>query len=144
MVMEHIFMSVDKIATYDDIHKEVGRIVKASCEWEKEFKELLLLLNIKTNVFSNSGLQRMNKILLKEGYIDDYYYKCFRKVIERRNYIVHEYFLESHSFSLEENEDILNGTYFLINEARDIIANIIDEHNGVSYGKRPTVFDKEN
>ena len=142
MDIEHLFD--EKINSYEDVHRVVGKIIQACNLWENEFKELLFVSGIKSKATTPLGLHKINKLLFHEGILDDYEFKTIGKIIDRRNYIVHEFFSEIHNYHLEKIGEFLNGTYYVINEARDVVANKYDELKGNSTSKRPIIFDKKN
>ena len=142
--MEHLFLEGNSLKTFDDVYREVGKIIRACNEWEQEFRELLSLAGVNSKTTTASGLHKMNKLLHENKVLNDYEAEMLGKVIDRRNYIVHMFFLEFRNYSLEENSEILMATYYVINEARDVVANKIDELNGIQFGRRPTIFDKKS
>lgn len=131
----------------DDIYNAVGQIIKASQEWEREYKKLATMLGLPVKNIDNSSLNKLNDALKKHHIIIKKDYNNLRKVIEIRNYINHYFFVKKfesqyndYGQKIEHLQNILNATMFLIYEATDVIDNKIDELNGSTI-KRPTVFD---
>lgn len=131
----------------NDIYNAVGQIIKASQEWEQEYKKLALLLNIPTKKVSNASLNKLNEALKKDGLISYNEYNDLKNVIKIRNYINHDFFLidfqkefDSFEQQIEMLENFLNSAQFLIFEATDLIDNKIDVLQGSTF-VRPTIFD---
>lgn len=130
-----------------DIYNAVGQIIKASQEWEQEYKELAKLCNVPIKKINNSSLNKLNEALKKENLISHKEYNDLKEVIELRNYINHDFFLDVFQTAfdrcerpIEKLEEFLNRTQFLIFEATDVIDNKIDKLRDSNI-TRPTIFD---
>lgn len=133
-----------EIKEYNDIYKAVGKIIEASQELEQTFKRYALLKEVKLKDLETSTLNKLNNEFHQKGFYDDELYKNLKFIIDRRNYINHELFLELRKTNVVDYNkvsDSLNNTLFLIFEASDLIENIIDDSSG-RLGNRPTIFDK--
>ncbi len=129
----------------NDVYKAVGKIIKHSQEWEQKYKKLATILQISIKNIDIASLNTLNNALKKEKYLSDKEYKDLECVINKRNYINHEFFLKDfHNRKFKEIENILNDIQFLIFEATDVIDNLIDELQGNFYFRRPTIFDETN
>lgn len=117
--MEYLNPLKNEIHSFDDIYEQIGRIVDVSAQWENEFRELLAKANIKCSSNSTPGLNKMCNKLYLAGIIDEYEHECLTKVIDRRNFMVHEFFNEirTNPIEFERIEEALNGTFYVINEA---------------------------
>lgn len=135
-----------EINEFNDIYKVVGKIIESSQELEKTFKRYTFFKGVKLENLELSTLNKLNNEFHKKGFYDDELYEKLKFIIDRRNYINHELFLELRKTNiLDYNKvsDNLNATLFLIYEASDFIQNFIDEING-QFGNRPTIFDRKN
>lgn len=135
-----------EINEFNDIYKAVGKIIESSQELEKTFKRYAFFKGVKLENLELSTLNKLNNEFHKKGFYDDELYEKLKFIIDRRNYINHELFLELRKTNiLDYNKvsDNLNATLFLIYEASDLIQNFIDEING-RIGNRPTIFDRKN
>lgn len=131
-----------KIIDYpNDVYKAVGKIIMYSQEWEREYKKLATILQIPIKKISIASLNKLNNALKKENHLSEKQYKDLEGVINKRNYINHEFFLRDFHKDFKEIEDILNDIQFLIFEATDVMDNLIDELQGNFYFRRPTIFD---
>ncbi len=126
----------------EDIYRAVGKIIMYSQEWEREYKKLATILQISVKNIDVASLKTLNNALKKDNHLSDKQYKDLEGVINKRNYINHEFFLKDFNKDYEEIENILNDIQFLIFEATDMIDNLIDELEGNYYFKRPTIFDE--
>lgn len=142
-----------EIKNYDDIYRAVGEIIKHSQEWEDLFKKLAILLNVSVKNVNNSSLNKLNEALKKEEYISKKEFKLLKKVIKKRNYINHTFFLDVSLYNSDSTNDqyyviwdfskieiLLNDVVYNIFEASDFIANkidIIEKRDCL----RPTEFD---
>ena len=131
----------------NDVYNAVGQIIKASQEWEREYKKLAGMLNIPVKNIGNSSLNKLNDALKKHNIIIEEDYNRLKKVIQIRNYINHSFFVtdfdrqyDSYEQMIEKLQNYLNTAQLLIYEATDVIDNKIDELNGSTI-RRPTVFD---
>ena len=132
-----------KIIDYPhDVYKAVGKIIKHSQEWEQEYKKLATILQIPIKKIGITSLNKLNIALKKENHLSEKQYKDLEGVINKRNYINHEFFLKDFQNDFKEIEDILNDIQFLIFEATDVIDNLIDELQGNFSFRRPTIFDE--
>ena len=132
-----------EIKDYDDIYIAVGKIIKASQELEQLFKRYAILIGVETPNLEVSTLNTLNKKLHNKGFYDDKLYMDLKKVIIKRNYINHEFFIEhSNNNDYEKISNKLNSIYFYIFEASDVIQNFIDNYSG-RLGNRPTIFDNK-
>lgn len=128
----------------EDVYRAVGKIIMYSQEWEREYKKLATILQISVKNIDVASLNTLNNALKKENHLSDKQYKDLEGVINKRNYINHEFFLKDFNKDYEEIENILNilnDIQFLIFEATDVIDNLIDELQGNFYFRRPTIFD---
>lgn len=135
-----------EINEFNDIYKAVGKIIESSQELEKTFKRYAFFKGVKLENLELSTLNKLNNEFHKKGFYDDELYEKLKFIIDRRNYINHELFLELRKTNiLDYNKvsDNLNATLFLIYEASDLIQNFIDEING-RIGNRPTIFDRKS
>ena len=139
MIQEKFF----NINGFNDVYMPVGKIIEASQELEQTFKRYAFLKGVKLENLEFRTLNKLNNEFHQKGFYDDELYEKLKFIIDRRNYINHELFLELKTNIVDYNKvsDNLNTTLFLINEAFDLIENFIDEINGQS-GNRPTLFDK--
>lgn len=120
----------------------VGKIIQISQQWENEFRELCELCNCKIANLETATLNKQNDRLHDDKVFNDEEYEKLGKVIELRNHINHQFFLDDDwHYPLEEVEETLNSIYYLINEGRDYIANKTDELTGKCFGQRPTVLN---
>lgn len=124
----------------NDVFCAVGKIIKYSQEWERDFKQLANLYCLPLKKINNSSLNKLNEAFKKEGFIGKKEFSVFKEVIKFRNYINHDFFLKDFSRPFEEIEEILNMAQFLIFEATDVTNNKIDALKGDNI-MRPTVFD---
>ncbi len=131
----------------NDIYNAVGQIIKSSQEFEQVFKELARKLKVSIKDINISSLNRINKKLEAQNLISKEDYNNLSKVIEIRNRINHEFFLNDFlkSFSCYEEKistlnNILNVSQFAIFEATDVVNNKLDKLNGDNI-MRPTIFD---
>ena len=117
-----------KVNSIEDIYRGVGKIIQISQEWEKEFRELCEICNCKIENLETATLNKQNERLHDDKVFNDDEYVKLKKVIDLRNNINHQFFLDDDwHYPLEDTEKTLNGIYYLINEGRDYIANIIDK-----------------
>ena len=139
MIQEKFF----NINGFNDVYMPVGKIIEASQELEQTFKRYAFLKGVKLENLEFRTLNKLNNEFHQKGFYNDELYEKLKFIIDRRNYINHELFLELKTNIVDYNKvsDNLNTTLFLINEAFDLIENFIDEINGQS-GNRPTIFDK--
>lgn len=131
----------------DDVYNAVGQIIKASQEWEQDFKNLAYLLNLSIKNINTSSLNKLNEALKKNHQISKEKYERLKKVISVRNYINHIFFLEKFAKScstnltyneyLENLQAYLNFAQDVIFEATDVINNIFDQLEGNNI-MRPT------
>lgn len=143
--IEKVLKANLEITQHSDIYTAVGKIIEVAQNWEKDYKELTSLLNINIKDINNSSLNKLNNILHKEDKLTQKEYNDLAKVIDARNYINHEFFLEikREKISYKEIGKKLSDIIFLIQEANDVICNKIDLLKGSSI-IRPTVFDEDN
>lgn len=139
-------MNIEKffnINGFNDVYMPVGKIIEASQELEQTFKRYAFLKGVKLENLEFRTLNKLNNEFHQKGFYNDELYEKLKFIIDRRNYINHELFLElkTNIVDYKKVSDNLNATLFLINEAFDLIENFIDEINGQS-GNRPTIFDK--
>ena len=131
-----------KVKSIDDIYLAVGKIIQISQQWENEFRELCELCDCKIANLETATLNKQNDRLHDDKVFNDEEYEKLGKVIELRNHINHQFFLDDDwHYPLEEVEETLNSIYYLINEGRDYIANKTDELTGKCFGQRPTVLN---
>ncbi|MDE6414895.1 MAG: hypothetical protein K2K48_05730 [Anaeroplasmataceae bacterium] len=131
-----------KINDYpNDVFKAVGKIIMYSQEWEQEYKKLATILQIPIKKIDVASLNTLNNALKKENHLNEKQYRDLEGVINKRNYINHEFFLKDFHKDFKEIENILNDIQFLIFEATDVIDNLIDKLQGNCYFRRPTIFD---
>ena len=132
-----------KINDYpNDVYKAVGKIIMYSQEWEQEYKKLATILQIPIKKINVASLNKLNKALKKEKHLSEKQYEDLEGVINKRNYINHEFFLKDFHKDFKEIENILNDIQFLIFEATDVVDNLIDELQGNFYFRRTTIFDE--
>lgn len=134
------------IKSYNDVYSAVGKIIEASQELEQTFKEYANCKNVNIENVGTATLNKLNNEFYKNKFYDEKLYKDLKTIIEKRNYINHEIFVELKKTTIREYDKIsneLNNILFLIYEASDFIQNFIDEING-QFGNRPTIFDRKN
>ncbi len=140
-------MNIEKffnINGFNDVYMPVGKIIEASQELEQTFKRYAFLKGVKLENLEFRTLNKLNNEFHQKGFYNDELYEKLKFIIDRRNYINHELFLELRKTNIVDYNkvsDNLNAILFLIYEASDLIENFIDEINGQS-GNRPTIFDK--
>lgn len=131
-----------KVKSIDDVYLAVGKIIQISQEWENEFCELCEICNCKIPNLETATLNKQNNRLRGDRVFNEDEYEKLGKVIELRNHINHQFFLDNDwHYPLEEVEETLNGIYYLINEGRDYIANKINKLKGNGIGQRPTILN---
>ena len=141
--MEFVAGKDIKIKDYpNDVYKAVGKIIIYAQKWEQEFKKLATILQIPIKKIDTASLNTLNNALKKENHLSEKQYKDLEGVINKRNYINHEFFLKDFHNTCEEVENILNDIQFFIFEATDVIDNLIDELQNNYYFRRPTIFDE--
>ena len=128
------------IKSYDDFYMAVGKTVEAVQKWESRYKQFVQLIGIEIEGLGTATLGKINNKLLKENKIDQRTYNNLNKVIEMRNYIYHDFFLDKPVPLNDSVENKLNEIYFYIFEATDVVENLIDQLTGCNC-KRPTIFD---
>ena len=96
-------------------------------EWEQEYKKLATILQIPIKKINVASLNKLNKALKKENHLNDKQYRDLEGVINKRNYINHEFFLKDLHKDFKEIENILNDIQFLIFETTDVVDNLIDK-----------------
>lgn len=134
-----------KITQHSDIYNAVGEIIEAAQDWEQDYKELAIRLNVDLKNVNKSSLNKLNKKLHEENKLKKKDYNDLAKVIDFRNYINHVFFLEikGNTMNYEEIGERLSNILFLIQEADDVICNKINALKGSSI-IRPTIFDSDN
>lgn len=142
---EKMFNKGFDIKDCDDIYKAIGKIIESAQEWERDYKKLAKMLNIEIENIDTSSLNRINNRLFEENKLSQKDYDNLKQVINDRNFINHEFFLEYRQACNEYKEigNRLSHILFLIHEANDVICNKIDGLKGSSI-IRPTVFDEDN
>lgn len=144
-------MTAEKVFTIknypDDVYTAVGKIIRLSQEWERDFKRLAAMLEVGIDKIEKRSLNKLNEALKKEKKFSGKEFSDLQSVIDKRNDINHTFFLEEFGKDYESYDDriaqlerVLNETWFLICEATDVICNRIDALNGGTV-MRPTVFD---
>lgn len=128
-----------EIKDRNDVYTGVGHLIEDAQDLERVYKEVAMKLNLKVKNISKSSLNKLNDALKKANVLDERMYKILGKVIEKRNYINHYFFVNDFYRPVEELADMLDKIQFLIYEATDVISNIVDRLDGKE-GMRPTVF----
>lgn len=128
------------IRNHNDVFDAIGQIIKASQEWEMLYKDYASRLKIEVENLDIATLNRLNYALKEQGKISDKEFFDLKRVIRLRNYINHEFFIEDFNKEIEFIDKKLNEINFLIFEATDLIANLIERLEGFN-GDRPTIFD---
>ena len=123
-----------------DIFNAVGQIIKASQEWETQYKEYASRMNLEVKNLDLATLNKLNYALKEQGKITDKEFFNLKQVIKIRNYINHEFFIRDFNKEVGDIDFKLNQAMFLIYEAADLVANLIERAEGFD-GNRPTIFD---
>ena len=142
MIQEKFF----NINEFNDVYIPVGKIIEASQELEQTFKRYAFLKGVKLENLEFRALNKLNNEFHQKGFYDNELYEKLKDIIDRRNFINHNLFLELKKTNITDYNKVsanLNITLFLIYEASDLIENFIDEINGQS-GNRPTIFDNKD
>lgn len=134
---QEFFKVVDAESTY----REVGRIVKYSQEWERDYKDFCIEREAEIKSLENSSLKKLNNELEKKGIIDKETHDKLEKIIYIKNYISHEFFIKSFNGDYDLINEQLNDAFFLIWEATDCVNNLRDKYKGIG-ALRPTILDK--
>ena len=129
-----------------DIYFAVGKIIQQAQCWEIEFRELCNAYGLSIKNLETSTLNKMSDKLFEQQYLTSGEYKQLKEVIDLRNKINHEYFLDKEwSFPYDEVQETLNSIYYMICEGIDYINNKIGSLDKNNYHpKRPTVIKKKN
>jgi len=128
------------IRNHNDVFDAVGQIIKASQEWEVEYKDYATRAKIEIDNLDYATLRRINAQLKEQGKISEKEFNDLQKVIKLRNFINHEFFLVDFNKEIEYLDKKLNNIMFLIFEATDVVSNMIERLEGFN-GDRPTIFD---
>ena len=128
------------IRNHNDVFDAVGQIIKASQEWEVEYKDYATRAKIEIDNLDYATLRRINAQLKEQGKISEKEFNDLQKVIKLRNFINHEFFLVDFNKEIEYLDEKLNNIMFLIFEATDVVSNMIERLEGFK-GDRPTIFD---
>ena len=136
MIEERFFY----IRNQKDIFSAVGEIIKASQEWEMQYKEYAWQEKIALENLDFATLNRINKTLFDAKKISEKEFVNLQKVIKLRNYINHEFFLIDFNKDVEFLDEKLNNIMFLIVEATSLVANMIEKSAGFN-SPRATIFD---
>ena len=128
------------IKNHNDVFDAVGQIIKASQEWEMQYKDYALRQKIDVENLDNATLNRLNYARREPGKITDKEFFDLKRIIRLRNYINHEFFIEDFNKEIEYLDQKLNQIMFLILEATDLVSNLIERLEGFE-GSRPTIFD---
>lgn len=128
------------IRNHNDVFDAVGQIIKASQEWEVEYKDYATRAKIEIDNLDYATLRRINAQLKEQGKISEKEFNDLQKVIKLRNFINHEFFLVDFNKEIEYLDEKLNNIMFLIFEATDVVSNMIERLEGFE-GDRPTIFD---
>ena len=128
------------IRNHNDVFDAVGQIIKASQEWEVEYKDYATRAKIEIDNLDYATLRRINAQLKEQGKISEKEFNDLQKVIKLRNFINHEFFLVDFNKEIEYLDEKLNNIMFLIFEATDVVSNMIERLEGFD-GNRPTIFD---
>lgn len=128
------------IRNHNDVFDAVGQIIKASQEWEVEYKDYATRAKIEIDNLDYATLRRINAQLKEQGKISEKEFNDLQKVIKLRNFINHEFFLVDFNKEIEYLDEKLNNIMFLIFEATDVVSNMIERLEGFN-GDRPTIFD---
>ncbi|MBQ9756754.1 MAG: hypothetical protein IJV99_04055 [Clostridia bacterium] len=136
MIEERFFY----VRNQKDVFTAVGEIIKAAQEWEMQYKEYAVKRQIEIENLDYATLRRINKVLFDEGKISEKEYSNLQKVIKLRNYINHDFFLLDFNKEIDFLDEKLNNIMFLIIEATNLVANMIEREAGFDLPRR-TVFD---
>ena len=128
------------IKNHNDVFDAVGQIIKASQEWEMQYKDYALRQKIDVENLDYATLNRLNYAMREQGKITDKEFFDLKRIIRLRNYINHEFFIEDFNKEIEYLDQKLNQIMFLILEATDLVSNLIERLEGFE-GSRPTIFD---
>lgn len=133
-------MDFFNIKNQDNIYNAVGQIIKASQEWEMQYKEYARRLKLDMQNYDYATIRRLNFILREKNVLSEKEFNDLQQVVALRNYINHEFFLKDFYKDEKELNDKLNNIMFLIYEATDLIANMIERLEGFDQ-MRKTIFD---
>lgn len=136
MIEERFFY----VRNQKEVFTAVGEIIKAAQEWEMQYKEYAVKRQIEIENLDYATLRRINKVLFDEGKISEKEYSNLQKVIKLRNYINHDFFLLDFNKEIDFLDEKLNNIMFLIIEATNLVANMIEREAGFDLPRR-TVFD---
>jgi len=136
MIEERFFY----VRNQKDVFTAVGEIIKAAQEWEMQYKEYAVKRQIEIENLDYATLRRINKVLFDECKISEKEYSNLQKVIKLRNYINHDFFLLDFNKEIDFLDEKLNNIMFLIIEATNLVANMIEREAGFDLPRR-TVFD---
>ena len=130
---------------YDAVFCAVGKIIKNAQEWEKEYRECLMVHKIKMDNIERKTLIKINQKMKKKKIINEKQYNILAEIIDYRNRINHEFFIENMENSKTEQDWInidayLNTVQTIIFEARDIVDKVKNK-NSLNYIPPRTLFD---
>jgi arginine decarboxylase-like protein len=77
------------IRNHNDVFDAVGQIIKASQEWEVEYKDYATRAKIEIDNLDYATLRRINSQLKEQGKISEKEFNDLQKVIKLRNFINH-------------------------------------------------------
>ena len=102
------------IKNHNDVFDAVGQIIKASQEWEMQYKDYALRQKIDVENLDYATLNRLNYAMREQGKITDKEFFDLKRIIRLRNYINHEFFIEDFNKEIEYLDQKLNQIMFLI------------------------------
>ncbi len=136
MIEERFFY----VRNQKDIFSAVGEIIKASQEWEMQYKDPANRLGVEFENLDYATLRRLNVTLFEQSKITQKERDDLQKVIKLRNYVNHEFFLVDFNKDINFLDEKLNNIMFLIVEATNLVANMIEKSAGFDL-PRKTIFD---
>ena len=108
------------IKNHNDVFDAVGQIIKASQEWEMQYKDYALRQKIDVENLDYATLNRLNYAMREQGKITDKEFFDLKRIIRLRNYINHEFFIEDFNKEIEYLDQKINQIMFLILELAKI------------------------
>ena len=72
----------------------IGKIIQAAQEWEQQYKSYVKLIGFEIKNIDKATLNKINKRLYENQIISKKEYEDLDMVIQERNYINHEFFLD--------------------------------------------------
>ena len=116
------------------VYSAVGEIIEKSQMWEEEYRECVRAFGVKMKDLHRKTLVKINQKLRIRKIISQKEYEALNEVISLRNDINHVFFIKiMKNCRTEEDWDninsYLNTVITFINEARDLVNNILNQFN---------------